>query len=164
MDPFGQQIMRNLVDEGVNVGYVVETEEASTGTAYVIAAKGVNSIVVVPGANYCLQPQNVAEAEKLFSTADLILLQLEIPMETVEYAAKLAASNGKKMGLYASPAKKLSEEVINAATFIVAKSNELSIIFGDQPREEILRKYPNKLFVRDDTNSTTYFNLSLIHI
>src|SRR5690606_16699648 len=74
MDPFGQQIMRNLVDEGVNVGYVVETEEASTGTAYVIAAKGVNSIVVVPGANYCLQPQNVAEAEKLFSTADLVLL------------------------------------------------------------------------------------------
>jgi len=158
MDPFGQQIMRNLVDEGVNVGYVVETEEASTGTAYVIAAKGVNSIVVVPGANYCLQPQNVAEAEKLFSTADLVLLQLEIPMETVEYAAKLAASNGKKIGLYASPAKKLSEEVIDSATFIVAKSNELSIIFGDQPREEILRKYPNKLFVRDDTNSTTYFN------
>ncbi|SFI99014.1 ribokinase [Kaistella treverensis] len=158
MDPFGQQIMRNLVDEGVNVGYVVETEEASTGTAYVIAAKGVNSIVVVPGANYCLQPQNVAEAEKLFSTADLVLLQLEIPMETVEYAAKLTASNGKKIGLYASPAKKLSEEVIDSATFIVAKSNELSIIFGDQPREEILRKYPNKLFVRDDTNSTTYFN------
>ncbi|KIA84358.1 sugar kinase [Kaistella solincola] len=158
MDPFGQQIMRNLVDEGVNVGYVVETEEASTGTAYVIAAKGVNSIVVVPGANYCLQPQNVSEAEKLFSTADLVLLQLEIPMETVEFAAKLAASNGKKIGLYASPAKKLSEEVIDSATFIVAKSNELSIIFGDQPREEILRKYPNKLFVRDDTNSTTYFN------
>ncbi|ROI08177.1 ribokinase [Chryseobacterium sp. H3056] len=158
MDPFGQQIMRNLVDEGVNVGYVVETEDASTGTAYVVAANGVNAIVVVPGANYCLHPQHVSEAEKLFSTADLILLQLEIPMETVEYAAKLAASNGKKMGLYASPAKKLSEEVINAATFIVAKSNELSIIFGDQPREEILRKYPNKLFVRDDTNSTTYFN------
>lgn len=158
MDPFGQQILRNLVDEGINVGYVLETEEASTGTAYVVAANGVNSIVVVPASNYCLHPQHVAEAEKFFSTADLVLIQLEIPMDVVEYTAQLTEKYQKKLGLYASPAKHLSQEVIDAASFIVAKSNELSIIFGNVPREEILRKYPNKLFVRDDTNSTTYFN------
>ena len=158
MDPKGQQILRNLVDEGVNVGYVIETEEAATGTAYVVAAKGINSIVVVPASNYCLKPQHVAEAEKFFSTSDLVLIQLEIPMDVVEYTSDLVKKNGKKMGIYASPAKKLSEDVIENSTFIVAKSNELSIIFGDEPREQILRKYPNKLFVRDDTNSTTYFN------
>lgn len=158
MDPYGQQILRNLVDEGVNVGYVLETEEAATGTAYVIAAKGMNSIVVVPASNYCLKPEHVKEAEKFFTTADLVLIQLEIPMDVVEYASELVRKNGKKMGIYASPAKPLSSEVIDNATFIVAKSNELSIIFGEIPREEILRKYPNKLFVRDDTNSTTYFN------
>ncbi len=158
MDPFGQQILRNLVDEGVNVGYVVEIEEAATGTAYVVASKGVNSIVVVPASNYCLDPQHVTEAEKFFATSDLVLIQLEIPMHVVEYTAELVKNNGKKMGIYASPAKPLSKEVIDNASFIVAKSNELSIIFGEVPREEILRKYPNKLFVRDDTNSTTYFN------
>ncbi len=158
MDPFGQQILRNLVDEGVNIGYVIETQEADTGTAYVVAAKGVNSIVVVPASNYCLKPQNVADAEKFFTTADLVLVQLEIPMDVIEYTAQLVKINGNKMGIYASPAKKLSQDVIDNAAFIVAKSNELSIIFGDEPREQILRKYPNKLFVRDDTNSTTYFN------
>ena len=158
MDPFGQQILRNLVEEGVNVGYVVETEEAATGTAYVIAAKGINSIVVVPASNYCLKPEHVEEAEKFFTTSDLVLVQLEVPMDVVEYTSHLVKKNGKKMGIYASPAKKLSAEVIENATFIVAKSNELSIIFGDEPREQILRRYPNKLFVRDDTNSTTYFN------
>ena len=158
MDPFGQQILRNLVDEGVNIGYVIETQEADTGTAYVVAAKGVNSIVVVPASNYCLKPQNVADAEKFFTTADLVLVQLEIPMDVIEYTAQLVKKNGNKMGIYASPAKKLSQDVIDNASFIVAKSNELSIIFGDEPREQILRKYPNKLFVRDDTNSTTYFN------
>lgn len=158
MDPFGQQILRNLVDEGVNIGYVIETQEADTGTAYVVAAKGVNSIVVVPASNYCLKPQNVADAEKFFTTADLVLVQLEIPMDVIEYTAQLVKINGNKMGIYASPAKKLSQDVIDNASFIVAKSNELSIIFGDEPREQILRKYPNKLFVRDDTNSTTYFN------
>lgn len=158
MDPKGQQILRNLVDENVNVGYVLETEEAATGTAYVIAAKGFNSIVVVPASNYCLKPKHVAEAEKFFTTVDLVLIQLEIPMDVVEYTAQLVKENGKKLGIYASPAENLSPEVIESATFIVAKSNELSIIFGDEPRESILRKYPNKLFVRDDTNSTTYFN------
>ena len=158
MDPFGQQILRNLVDEEVNVGYVVETEEAATGTAYVVAAKGVNSIVVVPASNYCLKPKHVSEAEKFFATADLVLIQLEIPMDVVEYTAELVKNNGKKMGIYASPAKPLSAEIIENSSFIVAKSNELSIIFGDEPREQVLRKYPNKLFVRDDTNSTTYFN------
>ncbi|WHF50397.1 ribokinase [Chryseobacterium gotjawalense] len=158
MDPFGQQIFRNLVDEGVNVSYVVEIEDAPTGTAYVVAAKGINSIVVVPASNYCLQPKHVQEAEKLFTTADLVLIQLEIPMDVVEYTAQLVKKNDKKLGIYASPAKHLSSEVIETASFIVAKSSELSIIFGDEPREQILRKYPNKLFVRDDTNSTTYFN------
>lgn len=158
MDPFGQQILRNLVDEGINVGYVVETEEAPTGTAYVVAAKGINSIVVVPASNYCLKPKHIAEAEKFFSTTDLVLIQLEIPMDVVEYTSELVKKNGKKMGVYASPAKELSAAVIENATFIVAKSNELSIIFGNEPREQILRKHPNKLFVRDDTNSTTYFN------
>ena len=158
MDPFGQQILRNLVDEGVNVGYVLETEEAATGTAYVTAANGVNSIVVVPASNFCLKPKQIMEAEKFFHSADLILLQLEVPMDSVEKTVDLARENKKLIGIYASPAKKLNQKIIESATFIVAKSNELSIVFGDENREEILRKYPNKLFVRDDSNSTTYFN------
>lgn len=158
MDPFGQQILRNLVDEGVNVGFVAETEDGATGTAYVVSSEGINSIVVVPASNYCLEPKDVAEAEKYFSTADLVLIQLEIPMDVVEFTVELAKKNSKKVGIYASPAKKLSAEVIENASFIVAKSDELSLVFGEDQREEILKKYPNKLFVRDDSNSTTYYN------
>lgn len=158
MDPLGQQIMRNLVEEGVNVGFVAETEDAPTGTAYVTSSEGINSIVVVPASNYHLKRRHVMEAEKFFISADLVLIQLEIPMETVEFTVQLAKKHGKKIGIYAAPAKKLSAEVIEDASFIVAKSNELSTIFGHEVREEILRKYPNKLFVRDDSNSTTYFD------
>lgn len=158
MDPYGQQILRNLVDEGVNVGYVAENEETATGTAYVTSAHGVNTIVVVPASNYCMTVSHVSEAEKLFPTVDLVLIQLEIPMEVVDFTFDLALNNGKKVGIYASPAKKLSPKIIENASFIVAKSNELSLVFGDKQREDILRKYPNKLFVRDDSNSTTYFN------
>ncbi len=158
MDPYGQQILRNLVDEGVNVGFVKEDTESNTGTAYVTAANGKNAIVVVPAANFSLTPKDIDEADKFFHTADLVLVQLEIPMQVVEHTYKKAKENNKKFGIYASPAAKLSEELIDYATFIVAKSNELSIVFGDIPREQILKKYPNKLFVRDDTNSTVYYN------
>lgn len=158
MDPFGQQILRNLMEEGVDVTYVTETEEAATGAAYVSASGGINSIVVVPASNYFLKPAHVSEAERYFSTANLVLLQLEIPMNTVEFTAELAKKNNTKTGLYASPPAKLSPELVEACSFIVAKSNELSILFGEDKREEILRKYPNKLFVRDDSNSTTYYN------
>ena len=137
MDPYGQQILRNLVDENVNVGFVHEDLDHATGTAYVTAAHGKNAIVVVPSANYCLEPKHLESAERFFSTADLVLTQLEI---------------------YASPAARISEEILDYASFIVAKSNELSIIFGEESREKILRKYPNKLFVRDDANSTIYHN------
>lgn len=158
VDPFGQQILRNLIDEGVDVSYVAETEEASTGTAYVTAAGGVNSIVVVPASNYCLKPKHVADAERIFNAADLVLIQLEIPMEVVEFTVEMAKKNNAKIGIYASPAKQLSPQILENASFIVAKSNELSIVFGEEKREEILKKYPNKLFVRDDSNSTTYYN------
>lgn len=158
MDPLGQQILRNLVDEGVDVGFVAETEDAATGTAYVTAAKGVNSIVVVPASNSCMRPQHILDAEKHFQTVDLVLLQLEIPMESVEAAVELAHKNNKMIGIYASPGKKLSPEIINRATFIVAKTNDLAVIFGDEQLENIIKKYPNKLFLRNDSNSTTYFN------
>ncbi|WP_297982960.1 ribokinase [uncultured Chryseobacterium sp.] len=158
MDPFGQQVMRNLVDEGVNVGFVKESEETSTGTAYVTAAENKNAIVVVPAANFDLKPRNVDDAERFFQTADLVLIQFEIPMNVVEHTVKLAKKYGTKVGIYAAPAMKLSDETKSYASFIVAKSNDLSVVFGDESRDEILKKYANKLFVRDDTNSTTYFN------
>lgn len=158
MDPLGQQVLRNMVDEGVNVGYVYEAEDAATGSAYVTSVDGENTIVVVPGANFCLKPEHVALAEKYFETADLILIQLEIPMETVEYTVQLASKYGKKVMIYAAPAMPLSTAVLENSAFIVAKSSELTTIFGEKNAEDVLRKYPNKVFVRDNSNSTTWYN------
>lgn len=157
-DSFGKKILQNLVDEMVNIACVFASDDAPTGTAYVTSSEGVNSIVVVPASNYSLKPSHISKAEKFFGDADLVLIQQEIPMETVEFTVDLAKKNGTKIGLYASPARKLSAEIVDACAFIVAKSSELSIVFEDEKREDILRKYANKLFVRDDSNSTTYYN------
>lgn len=158
MDPFGQQVLRNLNDEAVNVAYVVEDEDEDTGTAYVTASEEGNAITVVPAANYKLSPTDISEAEKYLVAADLILTQLEIPMQTVEFLFKKAEILNKKIGIYAAPASRLSEEIIQYASFIVAKSTDLEIIFGEGNREDIIKHLPNKLFVRDGANSTSYFD------
>lgn len=158
MDPFGQQVLRNLNDESVNVANVVEDEDEDTGTAYVTASEEGNAITVVPAANSNLSPTDISEAEKYLVAADLILTQLEIPMQTVEFLFKKAEILNKKIGIYAAPASRLSEEIIQYASFIVAKSTDLEIIFGEGNREDIIKHLPNKLFVRDGANSTSYFD------
>lgn len=158
MDPFGQQVLRNLNDEAVNVANVVEDEDEDTGTAYVTASEEGNAITVVPAANYNLSPTDISEAEKYLVAADLILTQLEIPIQTVEFLFKKAEILNKKIGIYAAPASRLSEEIIQYASFIVAKSTDLEIIFGEGNREDIIKHLPNKLFVRDGANSTSYFD------
>ncbi len=157
MDPHGQQIMRNLIDEGVNVGFVVESETESTGSAYVTASHGENAIVVVPAANYFLKKPHIQQADRLFATADMVLVQLEIPMDVVVYSVERAKHYQKKVMLYAAPARELPDYLIENADFIVAKSNELETLFKNQEKDELLKKFPNKLFIRDN-NSTTYFN------
>lgn len=158
MDPYGQQVLRNLDDENVNVTYVFEDEDEDTGTAYVTASDDGNSIVVVPAANYNLSSANINEAEKYLVAADLILTQMEIPAHTVEYLFQKAKKLNKKIGIYAAPASRLSDEVIDYAAFIVAKSTDLELIFGEGNHEDIMKHLPNKLFVRDGANSTSYFD------
>lgn len=158
MDPLGQQIMRNLVSENVNVGFVYETDRESTGTAYVTTSHGHAAIVVVPAANNCLGIEHIEDADKYFHTADLVLVQLEVSMEVVEYTVRKAKKYGKKVGLYASPAMRVSDAILELVDFVVAKSSELYIVFGQEQREEVLKKFFNKVFVRDDTNSTIYFD------
>jgi len=158
MDPLGQQIMRNLVSENVNVGFVHETDKEATGTAYVTTSHGNAAIVVVPAANKHLSTSHIDEADKYFHTTDLVLVQLEVSMDVVEHTVRKAKKYGKKVGLYASPAMRVNEEILEMVDFIVAKSNELYVIFGEEKREEVLKKYFNKVFVRDDTNSTIYFD------
>lgn len=157
IDPYGQQVLRNLKDEGVNVAFVRETDEP-TGTAYVTTSKDGNAIVVIPGANYQLTRSYIDDAIKVIQSCDIILVQMEIPMDTIEYIAEKCKKLSKKLGIYAAPAATLSQNLIETATFIVAKNQDVKTIFGDIPVESIMKVLPNKLFLRDDANATSYYN------
>lgn len=157
-DPLGQQIMRNLVNENVNVGFVTETSEDSTGTAYVTSCNEEAAIVMIPAANNYISTKDIDAADKPIHASQMVLLQLEIPMDVIHYAAKKAKSYGKIVGLYASPGKNINEELIDLVDFIIIKSNDLANVFGEDQKEVVLRKYINKVFIRDETNSTLFFD------
>ncbi|WP_103913945.1 PfkB family carbohydrate kinase [Halpernia humi] len=157
-DPHGQQICRNFREENINYGFLVEKPASSTGTAFVIASEGKNAITVVPAANNLLSPKDIDAAEKVISEADLVLTQLEIPLETIEYLYKKCEKLKVKIAIYAAPGQKLPQNIIDQSEFIIAKTCDLGAIFGPESREQIMKSLPNKLFVRDDTNSTIYFN------
>ncbi len=90
--------------------------------------------MVVPAANKYLNISHIDEADRYFHSSDLVLVQLEVSMEVVEYTVKKAKKYGKKVGLYASPAMRVNDAILEEVDFIVAKSNELFIIFGEEKK------------------------------
>lgn len=157
MDPMGQQIMHHLVDENVNIGFVRETGRVSTGSAYVLASNKENTIVVDSGANNELTSKHIAKAEKHFQSADFILIQLETPLELIEYLVNLAKKYDKKIALYASPAREISLELLLKIDYIIIKKRGVEVMFKEAFSNELLKKFPNKLLVRA-CNTTSYFD------
>lgn len=159
MEPVGQQILRHLVDEGINVGFVNESPYSESGKAYVLAAENQNTIVVVPAANNDLKTAHIIQAEKAIEKADWVLIQMEIPLEVIFFTINYAFKHKIKIGLYASPAKKLPDDIIEKVNFIIAKESELTTLFGENATtEELLKKYSEKLFIRNNANETTYWH------
>jgi ribokinase len=94
-DVFGQRLLDGLAQHEVRTEFVTVTEGASSGCAIVMVdRKGENSIVVLPGANALLKPADVDRAADLIEGAAAVVIQLEIPMQTVRYALRLARSLG----------------------------------------------------------------------
>lgn len=112
-DLFGNQYVGLLMREGINTDYVIKDPVLPSGVALItVDARGENSIVVAPGANSSLMPEDIPE--KLFTSGKsrILLLQLEIPLETVEYCADKACENGIKVILNPAPAQKLSDSLL----------------------------------------------------
>ncbi|MGE6260003.1 ribokinase [Heyndrickxia sporothermodurans] len=157
-DSFGKTILENLKRNHVNVSYVEPVTHLESGTAHITLAEGDNSIIVVKGANDYVTPQFVEKAIKLIENANIVLIQQEIPEETVEYVADLCHQLGVPLLLNPAPARKISQNVIEKASFITPNEHEVSVLFNDLTKGEALKKFPNKLFITEGKQGVRYFN------
>lgn len=129
-DAFGEELVRALQKDGVNISNVKVLTSEATGVASILLAEGDNSIVVVPGANAQCLPEDLDRCEEALAEADLVLLQLEIPLMTVEYAAKLARKHGKIVMLNPAPAQSLSKELLSKVDYLTPNRSELALLTG----------------------------------
>lgn len=129
-DSFGQDLLKALQRDGVDTSGVKVLDKGATGVASILLAAGDNSIVVVPGANAQCLPEDLDWQEEKIREADLIVLQLEIPLQTVEYAVKLAKKQGKPVLLNPAPAQTLPVELLQQVDYITPNRSELQLLAG----------------------------------
>ncbi|APO45811.1 ribokinase [Paenibacillus xylanexedens] len=157
-DAFGKDILENFRANAVNTQNVKPVTHLESGTAHIILAEGDNSIVVVEAANREVTPAYVDEAAEVIRDADIVLIQQEIPEETVVHVSALCAELGTPLLLNPAPARTLPQEVIDNAAYITPNEHEAEILFQGMSPAQALRQYPNKLFITEGSKGVRYFD------
>ncbi|NOK62709.1 MAG: hypothetical protein GFH27_549293n46 [Chloroflexi bacterium AL-W] len=128
-DDFGLQLVQALIDEGIATEHILRDEIASTGIATIIINDtGDNSIIIVPGANAHLSVADVDRAADVIIAADVLLLQLEVPLDTVQHAAYIAHQAGTKVLLNPAPAQPLSHEILHVVDVLTPNETETATL------------------------------------
>lgn len=136
-DIFGKQAVQQLEDEGINVDFVAVDSENPSGVAMItVDRKGENSIVVAPGSNGTLSPADFDKAMTKLDESDFVLMQLEIPIQTVEYIAAKAAERQKKVILNPAPAAQLSNALLQNLYLITPNETEAELLTGTRVVDE----------------------------
>jgi ribokinase len=130
-DLFGQQAIANLQREGISTDYLLVDPNHASGVALITVDKqGENTIVVASGANMALTEAEILQSQEAIAQAKLILLQLEIPLDTVELAVKIASELGKTIILNPAPAFPLTDSLLSRVTILTPNQTEAKILTG----------------------------------
>jgi ribokinase len=135
-DAFGQQLRQGLVAESIDLTHTIQLDNCASGTASITVAGGENQIIVVPAANVRVTPAQVEQAQALIARADAVLVQMEIPLDTVEATLRLGHRLGVPVILNPAPAQKLPADWLKLARYVTPNQHELAILLGANPTED----------------------------
>ena len=136
-DSFGEEAIAGFVDDGIDVSFVTRNPAAPSGVALIFVDDGgENSIAVAPGANATLTPDDVEAAEDLITGADVLVMQLETPLESVGRAAALAREHGARVILNPAPAQPLSDEILAKVSILTPNETEAELLTGVEVADE----------------------------
>jgi ribokinase len=169
-DTFADTCIQNFQSYGIDTKYVTKVPHSSTGVApiFVNTTTSQNSILIVKGANNFLKPEDIDRAEKTLKDVDMIVLQLEVPLETVYYAIDFANKHGIKVILNPAPAvPELSIDYACKCDFFIPNETELEILTGKpvstideikQASKVLLDKGLNNLIVTLGSQGSIWFS------
>ncbi len=136
-DPFGAELLQSLRREGIETSAVKTVSGTHTGVASILLSQGDNQIIVVAGANGHCTPADIDRHLERIGQADAVLLQLEIPLETVQYAAQTAKRLGKAVVLNPAPARPLPDDLLRHVDVMIPNETELYLLAEADERTEL---------------------------
>lgn len=152
-------MVTNLRHEGICTDYVQTIMGQNSGMANITVADEENSIIVIAGANMYLTVADIEAAEERFAEADIILSQLEIPMECVIATSKLAAKYNKPFILNPAPARAIPKELLEQITILTPNRYELAASLGAPQGlspEELILKSPCPVLMTSGSKGAVY--------
>lgn len=130
-DVLGRQSVGYFKKEGIDIRYIALDEDSASGVALIsVDDHAENSIVVASGANMLLNEQDVDKMLEEMCEGDILLMQLEIPLQTVEYAARKAFGKGVKVVLNPAPARSLPKELFRHLYMVTPNRIEAEMLTG----------------------------------
>jgi ribokinase len=156
-DEYGKIALSSLKKENIKTDHVFLVPDVSTGVASIIVTNSDNRIIVVPGANYLLTPEKISSVKDEIVKSEMVVLQLEIPPETVQAVLEICYEYHIPTILNPAPMDKFRKEFIDLATYITPNETECISLFGEN-MEETLEQYPNKLVVTLGDQGARYYD------
>lgn len=143
VDAFGERIISYLRSQNVATGHLELLQNTATGVAIIVVdASGENRIILAPGANHMLTPEDMYSVEALIADSDALVMQLEVPLPVVAAAAAIARGHGVPVLLNAAPARDLPEELLASVDYLIVNETEAALLCGcsaDEPAEAACR-------------------------
>ena len=133
-DSFGKEMIQALKTAGVDISHVKISDAHPSGVGHIEVQTGAlgvqNRIIVAPGANYDLKPADLDWLKKEIKSYDIVIMQLELEMTTIEYVASLAHAAGVPVMLNPAPAAPLPDKLLSCVTFLSPNETEAALLSG----------------------------------
>jgi ribokinase len=135
-DDYGKALLKSLKESGVKSEHVMVSKE-STGLAFIMVnANGDNSIVVIPGANFDIDQEDIRRKEDVIKSSDVLVCQLESPLEVIEEALNIAKTEDTFTILNPAPGKVLPKSILKKIDLLTPNESELEILTGETVVDE----------------------------
>ncbi|MDQ0352306.1 ribokinase [Alkalibacillus filiformis] len=163
-DAFAKTLNHHFETQGINTNYIEEAPGEPTGVASITIAENDNHIIVVPGANHAVTPQLVEKYEPIIAESETILLQFEIPIESVEKAVELANKHGVRVILNPAPVQPISISVMASVDYITPNEHELAVLLDDEEKKAFYEQNREKFVITHGSKGVEYFEHGQSHL
>ena len=136
-DMFGQKAKEGFIQDNINVDNILVDQSDPSGVAFIFVAEdGENSIGVAGGANANLSPDDIHQKSDAIASADILVMQLETPLDTIQKAVSIASENNVKVILNPAPAQKLGDDILSNVSILTPNESEAELLTGIKVENE----------------------------